>query len=81
MDVMHTREDTLVAREHQILAQLPPYYRKMCTRDMYHAQIKRCPLFNRASEQIIDRLVHVLVVRHPQAQCGAAINSLVPAIA
>lgn len=63
MDVLHTREDTLVARENEILAQLPPYYRKMCTRDMYHAQIKCCPLFARAGDLVIDRLVQVLKVR------------------
>ena len=63
MDIMHTQEETLVAREHEILGKLPPYYRKMCTRDMYHAQIKRCPLFANVGDQVIDRLVGVLAVR------------------
>lgn len=63
MDTMHTQEQTLIAREHEILATLPPYYRKMCTRDMYHAQIKKCPLFSKVGSQVIDRLVGVLVVR------------------
>eukprot|EP01043_Picozoa_sp_COSAG02_P029726 COSAG02_NODE_1863_length_10608_cov_128.518508_2_plen_84_part_00 len=63
MDTMHTQEQTLIAREHEILAKLPPYYRKLCTRDLYHKQIKQCPLFSKVGGQVIDRLVSILVVR------------------
>ena len=49
------------ARQAEILDCLPPFYKKLVTQDLYHAQIKRCPLFAKIGQQVIFRLASVLV--------------------
>ena len=60
MEEMHTQKDTLVPKEKEILDRLPPFYRKLVTQDLYHSQIKSCPLFAKTGQQVIFRLAAVL---------------------
>jgi CRP-like cAMP-binding protein len=61
MESMHTIAETLITQEENIMKRLPPFFRKKVTQDMYHAQIKNCPLFASSGKEVIHRLAQVLV--------------------
>lgn len=61
MESYHTIAETLITQEQTIMQRLPPYFRKKVTQHLYHEQIRACPLFAVAGNEVIDRLAQVLV--------------------
>eukprot|EP01043_Picozoa_sp_COSAG02_P025711 COSAG02_NODE_1454_length_12536_cov_347.064163_5_plen_890_part_00 len=61
MESIHTIAETLITQEEDIMQRLPPYFRKKVTQNMYYAQIRNCPLFALAGNEVIHRLAQVLL--------------------